>query len=96
MSRIIGVTLLLIILADNFSSTASHAGFHVSKGHIRKCRCRVLTNGKTMCHSPLFPINRREKLNLSKCLCSKKQQHQFPDLKAACTTRRPGLPISMI
>ncbi|KAJ4948404.1 hypothetical protein JOQ06_019938 [Pogonophryne albipinna] len=93
MSRIIGVTFLLIILVDNFSSTASHAGLHVSKVHIRKCRCRVSTNGKMICRSPLFPTNHKEKQNLMKCLCSKTNQHT---LKAACTTRRRAFPISMI
>ncbi|KAK1890298.1 Neuraminidase [Dissostichus eleginoides] len=82
MSRIIGVTFLLIILVDNFSSTASHAGLHVSKVHIRKCRCRVSTNEKIKCRSPLFPTNHKEKQNPIKCLCSKTNQ-QVSSLKGS-------------
>ncbi|KAK9524543.1 hypothetical protein VZT92_016926 [Zoarces viviparus] len=97
MSRIIRLTLLLIILVDTFyGSTASQARFHVSKVHIRKCRCRVFANGRIKCRYPLFPTNHKEKQNLIKCFCSKTNQHKFPEFKAACSAGLPGFPISLV
>ncbi|XP_074479047.1 uncharacterized protein LOC141760288 [Sebastes fasciatus] len=98
MSRIISVALLLIVLVDTFydSSAASHAGFHVSKVHIRECRCRVFPSGKIKCRYPLFPKNHVEKQNLIKCFCSKTNQHKFPEFKTACSTWRPDFPISLV
>ncbi|KAF1380441.1 hypothetical protein PFLUV_G00163770 [Perca fluviatilis] len=97
MSRIVGVTLLLIILLDTFyCRTDSHAGFPVSKMHILKCRCKVLPSGMLKCRHPLLPTSHVEKQNLIKCICSKANHHKFPKLRAACASRNPGVPISLV
>ncbi|KAF0039083.1 hypothetical protein F2P81_009567 [Scophthalmus maximus] len=91
MSWIIGVTLLLIILAD---STAFSDGSCVTKEHIGKCR--VFPNGVMKCRSPLLPRNRGEKMDLIKCLSSKANQRKFPEFEAICTSWHPGLPITLV
>ncbi|XP_070849754.1 uncharacterized protein [Chaetodon trifascialis] len=97
MSRIIVVSLLLIILVDNFyHSTASHAEFRVSKVHIRKCRCRVFPDGRIKCRSPLLPSNYVKKQDLIKCFCNKSNQHKFPEFQAACGSWRPNIPITLL
>ncbi|XP_076581597.1 uncharacterized protein LOC143317350 isoform X1 [Chaetodon auriga] len=109
MSRIIVVTLLLIILVDNFCHStddcflcvfplwaASHAEFRVSKVHIRKCRCRVSPDGRIKCRSPLLPSNYVKKQDLIKCFCNKSNQHKFPEFQAACGSWRPNIPITLL
>ncbi|KAL6118788.1 uncharacterized protein ACO6RY_03504 [Pungitius sinensis] len=94
MSRITSATLLLIILIDSFyASTASQNGSHPSKGHIRLCRCRVFANGRIKCS---ISTNDTEKKDLRKCLCSKTNQHKFPEIKAACSKQLFSFPISLI
>ncbi|CAJ1086680.1 hypothetical protein D9C73_027375 [Xyrichtys novacula] len=92
MYKIIGVIFLLVILVDNFSdSTASQAGFYVSKEHIRKCGCRAFPNGKISCRSTLFRGKHVEMQDLVKCFCSKTNRHKFPEFRAACTSWHPFL-----
>ncbi|GLD53578.1 cornifelin homolog B-like protein [Lates japonicus] len=75
MSRIIGVTLLLIILVDSFyDHTALSAGIQVTKKHLRQCRCKVFPNGMKKCRNPLMPKKPEEITDLIRCLCSEKNQ----------------------
>ncbi|CAG12707.1 unnamed protein product [Tetraodon nigroviridis] len=73
MSRLLSLSLLLIILAELYSSAALRPNFKVSKAHIRKCRCQVLAGGKMRC--PLSrgkPITQQE---LHNCFCGKANRH---------------------
>ncbi|CAK6973041.1 hypothetical protein GBF38_005510 [Scomber scombrus] len=59
MSRIICVALLLVVLMDNFYDNAvQSARFHVTKVHLRQCRCREFPEFQVPCGSwrPGFPI----------------------------------------
>uniref|UniRef100_H3DNR7 Uncharacterized protein n=1 Tax=Tetraodon nigroviridis TaxID=99883 RepID=H3DNR7_TETNG len=82
MSRLLSLSLLLIILAELYSSAALRPNFKVSKAHIRKCRCQVLAGGKMRC--PLSrgkPITQQE---LHNCFCGKANRHKFPEFQEQC------------
>ncbi|KAM7366070.1 hypothetical protein PAMP_015538 [Pampus punctatissimus] len=97
MSRIIGLTLLFIVLVDNFYDNAVlSAGLHVTKVHIRKCRCRVSKTGKMKCRLPLLPTTQTEKKDLINCLCNKANQHKFPEFQEACGSRHFSYIIPMV
>ncbi|KAG8006273.1 hypothetical protein GBF38_005510 [Nibea albiflora] len=76
MSRILCVALLLIVVVNSFCDSAvNRAEFRVTKGHIRKCLCRVMDNGRVKCRSPQLRMKNIKKEDLIKCFCDKANQH---------------------
>ncbi|KAG7495679.1 hypothetical protein JOB18_003742 [Solea senegalensis] len=96
MSRITGVTLLLIILIGSLYDSTASSEFYVTKKHIRKCRCKVFPNGLVKCPFPLLPTNYKERMDLIKCLCRKTDRHKLQMFKAICTAWQPGFPITLV
>ncbi|KAA8582563.1 hypothetical protein FQN60_006234 [Etheostoma spectabile] len=95
MSRIVGATLLLIVLVDTFycSTDVSQAGSRVSSVHVRKCWCKVFPNGKIKCRYHPLPTKIGEKQNLIECICSKGNHHKWrPD----CPRLLSIFPMSMV
>ncbi|KAM7377549.1 hypothetical protein PAMA_014046 [Pampus argenteus] len=95
MSRLMSLTLLFIVLVDNFYDNAV-LSVGVTKGHIRKCRCRVIDTGRFKCHSPLVPKTRAEKKDLINCFCSKANRHVFPEFQEACGSWRFAYIIPLV
>ncbi|KAE8278932.1 hypothetical protein D5F01_LYC22514 [Larimichthys crocea] len=85
MSRIICVALLLIVVVNSFCAV-NCAEFRVTKGHIRKCMCKVMHNGQMKCRSSQLLMKNIKKEDLIKCFCNKTNQHKFPEFQASCRT----------
>ncbi|TKS92639.1 hypothetical protein D9C73_027375 [Collichthys lucidus] len=89
MSRIICVALLLTVVVNRFCDSAvNRAGFRVTKGHIRRCMCRVVHNGQMKCRSSQLLMKNIKEEDLIKCFCNKTNQHKFPEFQASCRSRR--------
>ncbi|XP_031647823.1 uncharacterized protein LOC109906877 [Oncorhynchus kisutch] len=71
MSKLICVALLLVFLVSIWChNTVSSTKWSV-RDVLRKCRCKVLPNGREICRKPLFPKTPEETKQLIKCFCRK-------------------------
>ncbi|XP_055359677.1 uncharacterized protein LOC129603275 isoform X1 [Betta splendens] len=87
MSRIIIVTLLLLVLSDFCHNTVSGDQASLTRGYFRKCGCKVHRN-RILCDAK----NETRK----RCLCSQATSDTFPKFHKFCRSLHQSPPLSLL